>query len=84
MSPTQRRPDTERRGGASRIDLEGSHSGKLDRVINRQTGKRIRGFDVTLLPGDYGTKCDVEAKCMKRVGHDGKCWPNGRFGESST
>lgn len=72
------------RGGAKRIDLEGNHSAKLDRVIGRQTGKAIKGFDVTLYPSDYGTKCDREVKCLRTPGHDGKCWPNGKVGESST
>lgn len=62
----------------------GGNRAKLDRVLNRQTGKSIKGFDVTLYPSDYGTKCAVEAKCLRTPGHAGKCWPNGKVGEAST
>lgn len=57
---------------------------KLDRVVGRQTGRAIKGFDVTLYPGDYGTdRCELERKCLRKAGHAGACWPNGRVGEAS-
>jgi hypothetical protein len=57
---------------------------KLMRVTERQKGNSIRGFDVTLYPGDYQKKmCTTEPKCMKREGHDGEHWPRGKFGEAS-
>lgn len=53
---------------------------KVLRVTEREG---LKGFDTTVYPGDYGRRCEKEPKCLKPVGHEGKCYPNGRFGEAS-
>jgi hypothetical protein len=58
--------------------------GKLDRN-GRQKEYGMNGFSDTILPGDkaFDGACTKERKCVRTDGHKGKCWPNGKVGESS-